>query len=90
MILTIDTVIDGEDTRHRSSGYESSGDSGATLLSGDSLLHQSNVAFLLLIGTTLGAEGGFQDMMQLDLIGNAIFCIKHMEAMYLHRYTRVV
>ena len=63
MILTINTVIDGDNARHRSSGYESSGNGGAAFLSGDSLLHQPDVALLLFVSATLGAKGGFQNVM---------------------------
>ena len=63
MILTIDAVIDWDDTQHRSGGYESSGDGGATFLPGDPLLHQPDVALLLFIGAALGAQGSFQHVM---------------------------
>ena len=90
MVLTVDTVIDGDDARHRSSGYESSGDGGMTFLSSNSLLHQPDVALLLFISTMLGAKGGFQNMMQLDLVSNTILRVKHTEAMYFRRYAGIV
>ena len=63
MILTIDTVINGNDMGHGGSGYQSSGDGGASFLPSDPLLHQPDVALLLFISATLGAEGGFQNVM---------------------------
>ena len=90
MILTINTVIDGDDARHCSSGYESSGDGGATFLSSDSLLHQPDVALLLFVSATLGAKGGFQNVMQLDLVSDTILHVEHAEVMYFCRYAQVV
>jgi hypothetical protein len=59
VIFTIDAVVDWDDPRHRSSGYESSGDGGTTFLSGDPLFHQPDIALLLLVGAALRAQRSF-------------------------------
>jgi hypothetical protein len=90
MILTINPVIDGDDTGHRSSGYESGRDGGASLLSSDPFFHQPDITFLLFIGATLGAEGSFQNVMQFDLVRDAILHVEHSEAMHLRRHAGIV
>ena len=61
--------------RHRSSGYETSADGSTAFLSSDPFFHESGISLLLFDGAMLRAEGGFEDMVQLNLIGNAIFYI---------------
>jgi hypothetical protein len=90
VILTVNAVIDGDNARHRSGGYESSGNGGAMLLSGDPFLHQPDVALLLFVSAALGAQGGLQDVMQLNLISNTILHIEHAEAVYFRCNTRIV
>ena len=90
MILTVNPVIDGDDTGHRGSGHESGGDSGSSFLPSDPLFHQPDIALLLLVSTTLRAKGGFQNVMQFDLVSNAVLRVKRPEAMYLRCHTGIV
>ena len=82
MVLTINPVIDGDDTGHCSSGYESGGDGGASFLPSDPLFHQPDVALLLFISVLLRAQGSFQHVMQFDLVSNTILRVQHSEAMH--------
>ena len=82
MILTINPVIDRDDVRHRSGGYESGGDGSASFLPSDPLFHQPDITLLLFVSATLRAKGGFQNVMQFDLVGNAIFHVEHLKAMH--------
>ena len=59
-------------------------------LSRNSLLHQPDISFLLFDGAALRPQRGLKDMMQLDLIGDAIFGIEQAKAMYLCRHTQIV
>ena len=66
---------DREYARHCGSSYEAGGDGSAALLSSDLFFHESSISFLLFDGTSLGAKGGLKDVVQLDLIGDAILSI---------------
>ena len=90
MILTIDAMEDGEDSGHCGGSYKVSRNSCTALLPCDAFLHQPDVSFLLFDGAMLRAQGGFEDMVQLDLIRHAILHIEHVEMMYLRHHTRVV
>ena len=90
MVLTIDTMIDGDDSRHGGRGYKSSGDGGTSLLPGNPLFHQPNIAFLLLVSTMLGAKGSLQNVVQLDLVSNTILHVQRAKAMYFGSHARVV
>ena len=90
MILTINTVEDGEYLRHRGGGHEAGGNGCTALLPCNSFLHQSDVPLLLFDGAALRTQRGFEDVMQFDLVCNSIFCVEHAEAMHFCCYARVV
>ena len=74
-VLTIDLTEDRKKMRHCSGSYEVGTDSSVVFLSSDLFLHESSVLLLLFDGVMLGAEGGFEDMTQFDLIGDMVFCV---------------
>ena len=90
MVLTINPMIDGDDTRHRGRGYESSGDGSTSFLPSDPFFHQSDVALLLFISVMLRAKGGFQNVMQFDLVSNTILRVEHSETMHFRRHAGIV
>ena len=62
MILTIDTMEDGEYTRHSGGSYEAGRNGHAALLPCNPFLHQSDISLLLFGGTALRTERGFKDV----------------------------
>ena len=90
MILAINAMDNGEYVRHCGGGYEAGGDGGAVLLPCDPFLHQPDVSFLLFDSVVLRAQRGFEGVMQLNLIHNTIFCIKHVEVVNFCRHAGVV
>ena len=74
-VLTINLMEDREKARHCSSGYEAGTNRSTAFLSSYPFLHELSVPLLLLDGATLGAKGGLEDMMQLNLIGNMVLSV---------------
>ena len=68
VILAIDAMEYREYMRHCSGSYKAGGDGHTAFLPCDSFLHQSDILLLLFGGMALRAQGGFEDMVQLDLI----------------------
>ena len=73
VILTVNPVKDGDYPRHRCGCHEASRDGRTPLLSCDPFLHQPNISLLLFDSATLRTQGGFENVMQLDLICDMVF-----------------
>ena len=90
VILTINAVENGEYSGHRGGGHKAGGNGCTALLPCNPFLHQSDISLLLFDGAALRTQRGFEDVMQLDLICNLIFCVEHVEVMHFCHHAGVV